>query len=197
LLHSKISKTTQNPQIGDKLPRAVPAGEEAKGDQGAVPTDIAGTSLKFNPSDSAASQSLVASSYIPTLTQPSVTPATGLTAATTDLSIKSSASAGQGDDSFDELLPKILDELSNLAIQFIEVVFSSVNYISCGVLNFQDFCNATTQLSARLENDVTKYFDGLKAKIKGKTAQVNNIKERLQEVANNYKKPREYQTLAV
>jgi hypothetical protein len=132
---------------------------------------------------------LVSSEYSPTLTPPSVTPESGLLASTTDLSIKSSASAGEGDDSFDSLLPKILDELSNLALEFIDILFSAVNYISCGVLNFQDFCNATTQLSTKLEQDVTAYFDGLKANIKGKVSFNTGLKDRMTEVANNSKKP--------
>lgn len=96
-------------------------------------------------------------------------------------SINATNSAGGGDnaDGIDQIIDTVIEELTSLALEFLDIIFNAVNTITCGVLNFQDFCNATTQLSSQVTKGAIQYFDNLKASIKGNkigTSELQNIK---------------------
>ena len=102
-------------------------------------------------------------------TQKAPNPDKGVDIATQAIGQASSPGGAGGDitGAIDALIDTIIQELTNIALQFLDTIFNAINTITCGVLNFQDFCNATTQLSSQVTKGAIQYFDNLKTSIKG------------------------------
>ncbi|MBC7406016.1 MAG: hypothetical protein H7230_00895 [Candidatus Parcubacteria bacterium] len=103
----------------------------------------------------------------------------GFTSAVAAINATNSAGGGDNADGIDQIIDKVIEELTSLALEFLDIIFNAVNTITCGVLNFQDFCNATTQLSSQVTKGAIQYFDNLKASIKGNkigASELQNIK---------------------
>ncbi len=103
----------------------------------------------------------------------------GLRIATDSINATNSAGGGDNADGIDQIIDSVIEELTSLALEFLDIIFNAVNTITCGVLNFQDFCNATTQLSSQVTKGAIQYFDNLKASIKGNkigASELQNIK---------------------
>ena len=86
-----------------------------------------------------------------------------LSIATNAIGQATSPSGAGGDitGAIDSLIDTIIQELTNLALEFLDTIFNAVNTITCGILNFQDFCNSTTQLSSQVTKSAIQYFDKL------------------------------------
>ena len=162
---------------GNQIVKASAADKQDPKD-GYVPAFLANNSIDLsNPkttigtttigSDSALNN-FVNGKYIIT-TQAAPNPDEGLRIASNAIGQASSPGGSGGDitGAIDALIDTIIQELTNIALEFLDTIFNAINTITCGVLNFQDFCNATTQLSSQITKGAIQYFDSLKGSIKG------------------------------